>query len=596
MKSPLIRVLVGSICLTLFACGGGNGAVDEPGISVGTADKGNGSTALVPLNAVLSSTYTPIDARMWEAGAAMSRREVQQNFEATAQAGDVQETAAGAKAFSAPAAPIYRFLNEKNGAHLYTRSLSERDTILNTQPQFRYEGLVYSAWSSGETGLSPVYRFVNVNTGIHFYTISESEKNNLVANVPALRLEGAAFYGSKTQVAGAVPVFRFFNLRGGFHFYTANVAERDSIIANLAALMRYEGSAYYVNQTNGVYDRALASFAGKANAPGIQNGSGENARFEDIWGMAFSPSGDLHTTEDDRSYPCSARQTRIRKVSLGGGVTDFVGKTGCGTASNDGVGSGASAVGVFALTFDANGIAYLGDAASVRKITPAGAVSTIAGPPSTGRESNGSRGYVNGQTQNARFNTIGGIAVDSTGNVFVSESDKIRKISTVGVVTTLAGPLPGSGYSGYADGIGTDARFSSLGQMVIDGANNLYVADERNNRIRKISPAGFVTTLAGQSSAGVVDGQGIAAKFDSPYAMAIDKRNGNLYVSDYEGYTVRRITPSGAVTTVVGVPYQKGVSFGSLPAGLASVGGLAIRGNRLYIASLNGVYWTNLPD
>jgi hypothetical protein len=127
-------------------------------------------------------------------------------------------------------------------------------------------------------------------------------------------------------------------------------------------------------------------------------------------------------------------------------------------------------------------------------------------------------------------------------------------------------------------------------------ADNLYVADEGNNRIRKITPSGWVTTLAGQSSYGVVDGVGSSASFAHPYAITVNKATGDIYTADWDGYTVRRITPDGTVTTVVGVANTRGVFFGSLPAGLAEVGGLAISGNRLYIASLNGIYWTNLPQ
>ena len=105
----------------------------------------------------------------------------------------------------------------------------------------------------------------------------------------------------------------------------------------------------------------------------------------------------------------------------------------------------------------------------------------------------------------------------------------------------------------------------------------------------------MLSKLAGLSTLGVLDGEGTAARFDRPYALAVDKATGNIYTADWNGYTVRKITPTGTVTTVVGTPYARGVFFGALPAGLAEVGGLAIRNGRLYIASLNGIYWTNLP-
>lgn len=578
-----------SACLGLAACGGGQEAVVGTD-KASTASEAPGDNSAATLAAAPSAAVTVAQNRAWAASAAVNRREVQQSFDASAVGVDVQSVPANGtattKAFSVQPAPIYRFLNSKSGAHLYTRSVNERGTILNTLPQFRYEGVVYSAWQSSEAGLSPVYRFVNVNTGVHFYTISESEKNLIQATVPTLRLEGPAFFGSKTQAAGTVPLFRFFNLQGGFHFYTANVGERDQIIASLASVFRYEGAAYYVNQTVGTFDRALASFAGKANARGDNNAAGEDARFQDIRSLAFSPAGDLYVTDlAPNSY---LGISYARKIFPSGLVTDFVGSRSFG--SRDGVGSGAGFYYMESITFDSAGTAYVVDSRTVRKVTPTGAVSTIAGSLSLG-------GYVNGQNQNARFNGIVGVAVDTLGNIYVSDSNNhaIRKITPTGVVSTFAGGDPSQRGRGNADGLGSAARFSDPRQLAIDASNNLYVADYGNHNIRKITPAGLVTTIAGQGSAGVVDGLGTSAKFDNPYAIAVDKATGNVYTADYDGYTVRRITPAGVVSTVVGTAYQEGVFFGSLPAGLSSVGGLAVRGNRLYIASLHGVYWTNLP-
>lgn len=574
-----------ALCLSAFlaACGGGHDPRSDASDPLVTA-----STTANDATTAKTSEYTASasDAQYWSESAALNRAEVQQPSSSSSDASTQKSFGASTKAFVAPSAPLYRFYNINTGAHLFTRDLTERDRTLNTLPQFRYEGAVFSAWASADTGLSPVYRFYNTRTGAHFFTISETEKAQIQANRPEMNLDGVAYYAAKTALAGTTGLYRFYHRQKGFHFYTTNAAERDSIITNLSATYNYEGVGYYVNAAVGSYDKALASFAGKANTPGHVNGLGENARFFELRGMAFDSTGNLYVTDGADQY---MSYTELRKISPSGLVTSFVGAKQSGVLQ-DGIGSGARFDEMKSVTFTPSGLAYVGDTFTVRKITASGVVTTIAGSLST-------TGYVNGQSQSARFYHIKGIATDSSGNIYVSDTDNhaIRKISTTGVVSTFAGADPtASTKSGYADGIGTAARFSKPGQIAIDANDNLYVADESNHRVRKITPTGLVTTLAGQTSYGVLDGQGTSAKFHSPFALAIDRASGNVYVADWNGYTIRKITAAGDVSTIAGMAYQPGVFFGTLPAGLDSVQGLAVYGNRLYIASLNGIYWTNL--
>ena len=185
----------------------------------------------------------------------------------------------------------------------------------------------------------------------------------------------------------------------------------------------------------------------------------------------------------------------------------------------------------------------------IRKITPSGTVSTFAGEARF-------RGYIDSTNPlKARFNYPSYLAIDSSGNVFVTDKDnhRIRKITSSGVVTTFAG---GGGTSfdgsGYVDGQGTSAAFYGPTGIAVDQNGNLYVADSNNLRIRKITPSGYVTTLAG-STQGYVDGQGASAKFgqNGLTALTID-RVGNLYVYDLFKRRIRKITQSGVVTTVAG--------------------------------------------
>ena len=163
----------------------------------------------------------------------------------------------------------------------------------------------------------------------------------------------------------------------------------------------------------------------------------------------------------------------------------------------------------------------------------------------------------------------------------------VRKITPAGVVTTLAGDpmVPGS-----TDGIGTNARFSAPRAIAVDGAGNVFVADSGNDTIREVTPAGVVTTLAGTAGViGSADGTGSSARFNAPTALTIDS-SGNLYVVDSGNYTIRKITPTGVVSTVVGVAGQTGFTPGALPGILdAGIGGVAVSGSSLYISTYAGV-------
>jgi sugar lactone lactonase YvrE len=195
----------------------------------------------------------------------------------------------------------------------------------------------------------------------------------------------------------------------------------------------------------------------------------------------------------------------------------------------------------FGIAVDGDGNVYVsdgGDSNRIRKITPAGIVSTLAGS---------TEGFVDGTTD-AAFNTPSGIAVDAAGNVFVADTgnNAIRKITPQGVVSTLAG----DGKAGYRDGAANQAQFNGPIGIAVDHGGNIYVADTYNDRIRMISVAGQVTTLAGSNTPGYQDGMGGNALFDTPCALAIDGNN-KLYVADTRNDAIRIVTLEGQVTTLV---------------------------------------------
>ncbi|SVC90482.1 uncharacterized protein METZ01_LOCUS343336, partial [marine metagenome] len=228
------------------------------------------------------------------------------------------------------------------------------------------------------------------------------------------------------------------------------------------------------------------------------------------------------------------------KASVGE-VTTFAGSGTSG--SSDGTGTEASFNGPWGVAIDGSGNLFVADVYNnlIRKITPEGVVTTFAG----GDESS----LTDGIGTEASFGWPAGLAFDGSGNLFVSDyaNDAIRKITSSGAVTTFAG----NGEKGNADGIGTAARFYSPQGIRFDSKGDLYVADQKNNLIRKITPEGVVTTFAGSGSASSEDGTGMAASFNDPRDLVFDNQ-GNLFVVCKGSHLIRKITPEGVVTTFAG--------------------------------------------
>jgi sugar lactone lactonase YvrE len=219
---------------------------------------------------------------------------------------------------------------------------------------------------------------------------------------------------------------------------------------------------------------------------------------------------------------------------------------GAANVTSGGDGTPGSFNNPYAVAIDAAKNVYVADTLNntIRKITPQRVVSTLAGVA-------GQFGSADGAGSAARFNFPVGVAVDGAGNVFVADSKNftIRKITPAGVVSTFAGA---AFQFGATDGPGASARFFLPYGVAVDGAGNVYVADGGNHTIRKITPDGTVSTLAGAAQQqGSVNGTGGAARFASPFGVAVDA-GGNVYVADSENHAIRRITPAGVVTTVAG--------------------------------------------
>jgi sugar lactone lactonase YvrE len=290
----------------------------------------------------------------------------------------------------------------------------------------------------------------------------------------------------------------------------------------------------------------VTTLAGLAGNSGSANGIGSNARFTNPYDVTVDSAGNL--------YVADYNNHTIRKILPNGMVTTLAGLAG-NRGSADGTGSNARFLYPRGITVDSASTVYVADFNYIiRKITPGGGVTTLAGLASPGT--------ADGNGSNAKFFYPAGVTVDSAGNLYVADNNNstIRKITTGGTVTTLAGL---AGTSGSADGTGSNARFGFPYDVTVDGAGNVYVADTTNFTIRKITPGGMVTTLAGLAgNFGSADGVGSNARFYAPRGVTVDSAS-NLYVADTFNHTIRKITSGGVVTTLVGSAGNPGSADGT---------------------------------
>jgi sugar lactone lactonase YvrE len=284
-----------------------------------------------------------------------------------------------------------------------------------------------------------------------------------------------------------------------------------------------------------------STLAGGGGNVGQQDGGASVARFYVPYSLAMDSTGSL--------YVADSLNSALRKISPAGEVTTIAGSFGQ-VGSTDGPLDVAEFGVPVGVAVDATGHVFVSDALynTVRRVAD-GEVRTHAGVASlTGGAANGAAGV-------SRFLTPQGMAFDRDGNLYVADTGNhtIRKISPGGTTSTFAGL---SGAPGAADGTGTDAQFDNPSGVAVDGAGNVFVADTGNQLIRKISPAGAVVTVAGLAGiTGNSDGTGANARFYDPYGVAVDAE-GNVFVADTDNSAVRRISPAGVVTTIGGGSYS----------------------------------------
>jgi prepilin-type N-terminal cleavage/methylation domain-containing protein len=316
--------------------------------------------------------------------------------------------------------------------------------------------------------------------------------------------------------------------------------------------------------SDGVCGVVVSTLAGSGTG-GFADGTGAAAQVNTPAGIAVDTSGTV--------YVADFYNHRIRKISPTGVVSTLAGS---GTAgSSDGTGTAAQFNYPYGVAVDSSGSVYVADIFNhrIRKISPTGVVSTLAGS---------TFGFADGTGAAAQFFQPAGVAVDNSGTVYVADAsnNRIRKISPAGVVSTLAG----SGTAGFADGTGAAAQFYGPTSVAVDASGTVYVADGSNNRIRKISPTGVVSTLAGSGTNGFADSTGSAAQFNYPASVAVDA-SGTVYVADSSNHRIRKISPTGVVSTLAGSGTAGFADGTGAAAQFSSPNGVAVDSSgTLYIA------------
>jgi len=278
----------------------------------------------------------------------------------------------------------------------------------------------------------------------------------------------------------------------------------------------------------------VSTFAGSGFA-GRNDATGLLASFAQPTGIAIDKLGNL--------FVADAGNGRIREITSAGVVTTVAGTD--STGAINGADTSATFFDPLGVAVSGSGNVYVADAGNnLIRLISGGSVSTFAGILNTGTS-----------TTLSPFNNPTGVALDALGNVFVANylDNNIMKVTPAGLVSIYAGSPTGD--SGANNGPAANATFFYPNNVAVDKDNNVYVSDGVNNMIRKITPDGTVSTLAGSGATGAIDSTGVNASFNGPSGLAVDAA-GNVYVADSNNNLIRKITPAGVVTTVAGSGIQ----------------------------------------
>ena len=299
------------------------------------------------------------------------------------------------------------------------------------------------------------------------------------------------------------------------------------------------------------------SSSGPANDESIRTIAGNGvAGYSGDGGLASSAEinepNDIFVDGTGNIYIADYRNHRIRKINTSGVISTIVGNGKSVDSAKGGLATQESIGGPWGVTVDALGNIYISDNtySYIRKVNTNGIISTIAGTGIAGYSGDG------GPATSALIYSVGGIVVDNVGNVYFTQSGNncIRKIDTNGIISTIAGNGqtfvgPDSGDGGLA----TKAILNSPFSLAIDGSGNIYVAEASGNRIRKINTKGIISTIAGNGQGGYLGdgGPAIKATLAAPYGVAVDG-SGNIYIADFGNYRIREVNTAGIISTIAG--------------------------------------------
>ncbi|GHC84167.1 NHL repeat-containing protein [Streptomyces flavofungini] len=295
-------------------------------------------------------------------------------------------------------------------------------------------------------------------------------------------------------------------------------------------------------QPAGLAEGAIATVAGNGVAGYVSDGGpGALTRLHNPEGVAVDKNGNLYIADRNNHH--------VRKVTPNGIITTVAGTGEAGYISDGGPAVATRLNQPVDVAIDGEGNLYIADIYNnrVRKVSPSGIITTVAG--------NGEAGYVSdgGPAIATRLHHPHGVALDREGNLYISEwsGHRVRKVNRSGIITTVAG----NGTAGYVSdgGPAIATRLQHPDGLAFDREGNLYIAEYSNHRVRKVTPNGIITTVAGNGTAGFVSdgGPAIATRLNGPRRVAVDEA-GNLYVSDQENHRVRRVSSDGTITTVAG--------------------------------------------
>ncbi|MFH1957286.1 MAG: LamG-like jellyroll fold domain-containing protein [bacterium] len=289
-------------------------------------------------------------------------------------------------------------------------------------------------------------------------------------------------------------------------------------------------------------DYIITTFAGTGSSGySGDDGNATSAQLYYPTGIAVDSSGNV--------YVADQYNNRIRKVNTSGTITTFAGTGSSGYSGDDGTATSAQLYFPTGVAVDSSGNVYIADQYNhrIRKVNTSGTITTFAGTGSWGYSGDG------GYATSAQLYYPLGVEVDDSGNVYIADrsNHRIRKVNPSGIITTFAG----TGSSGYS-GDGGDATFAQLyypSGVAIDSSGNVYIADQDNHRIRKVNTSGTITTFAGTGSGGYSgdDGSATSAQLYSPFGVSVDDSD-NVYIADQYNHRIRKVDTSGIITTVAG--------------------------------------------